>query len=92
MVEEFHVVVGGAAGVLFLLHGDAGDGGAGEAVVLQAEVEQLVGEERPGGGGVKDGREVGGDLHRAVGGAPHPHRLPGLRVHDHLQGQVNRCV
>ena len=39
VVEELHVIVGRAAGVLLLLHGDPGDGGAGEAVVLEAEVE-----------------------------------------------------
>lgn len=39
VVKQLHVVVGRAAGVLLLLHGDPSDGGAGEAVVLEAEVE-----------------------------------------------------
>ena len=46
MVEQLHVIVGRAAGVLLLLHGDPGDGGAGKAVVLQAEIEQLLGKSR----------------------------------------------
>ena len=39
MVKELDVVIGRAAGILLLLHGDPRDGGAGKAVVLEAEVE-----------------------------------------------------
>ena len=46
VVEYLPIVVGRAAGILLLFHGDPGDGGAGEAVVLQAEIEQLLGKSR----------------------------------------------
>ena len=41
------------AGVLLLLHGDAGDGGAGQLVVGQAQGQQLVGQGRARDGGVQ---------------------------------------
>ena len=50
-VEQLHVVVGGGAGVLFLLHGDAGHGGGAEVVVLAAQVHQLVVQVAPGQAG-----------------------------------------
>ena len=41
-VVDLDVVVGGGAGVLLLLHGDAGDGGAAEVVVLEDESGELI--------------------------------------------------
>lgn len=46
VVEQLHIVIGRAAGVLLLLHRDPCDGGACETVVLEAEVQQLVGQGR----------------------------------------------
>ena len=43
------------------LHGDAGDGSGGQVVVLEAEVEELVGQGGPGGHGVEQRGHEGRD-------------------------------
>ena len=54
-VEQLHVVVRGGSRVLLLLHGDPGDGGGGEVVVAQGQVEELAGEVGAGA----DGADLG---------------------------------